>query len=183
MLVASILIASVAAMGVSGCGGDDDGESAKPAPRSAEESPADYPEPQAKQLDRPFTGVAVPNDWLGTWHNAAADIDWQILAASSSECRSLTRGRTTCFAFGAADSSTGASDVLAGGAITVNDRTVIFRMTYRQDSGGPGCFGDDRYTYRYTTESLELLKDDRKHCLWERGEGDAKKFAALERLR
>ena len=183
MLVASMLVASVAAIGVSGCGGDDDGESAKPAPRSTAESPADYPEAPAKQLDRPFTGAAVPNDWLGTWHNAAADIDWHILAASSSECRSLTRGRTTCFAFGAADSSTEVSDVLAGGAITVDDHTVTFRMTYRQDSSGPGCFRDDRYAYRYTTESLELLKDDRKHCLWEGGEGDARKFASLERLR
>lgn len=168
------LVACVVGVIGTRCGGGDGGVAPPAAP--------------AKYLAQPFTGAAVPKRWAGKWHNAAADIDWHtldidwhILAATSPECRSLTRSRTTCFTFGPAGSSTQASDVLAAGAITVKDRMVIFRMTYSAGPSLPGCFEDDAYRYRYTAGRLEVLKDDQKHCFWERGEGDGRRFAILER--
>jgi hypothetical protein len=166
-LVVSV-IAAVVVISVAACGGNEDEAEPRiqPAPAAAA---VDYPKAPAEHLAEPFTGAPVPESWLGLWRTdqeikGGGFLDVHILGATSPECRSITRGRTTCWTVGDPGASTEASDVYAAGSITVKDGLVIWRMTYNPNPDSLQCFEDDAYEYRYTPDRLQFPMDDRKHC-------------------
>ena len=165
----------VLALAMSGCGGDDDAsDMATDGATRTRAGSAEYPEPDPANLEKPFTGKAVPDGWLGRWEDRLSGAEWVFFAAESPECRSITAGRTTCFANGPPGSTaTDPASLYSAGAITYEGDSVILRMTYTPSAGGVSCFEDDGYRFRFTSERMTLLMGGGKHCFYEPGEADA----------
>jgi hypothetical protein len=124
-----------------------------------------YPKPEPRALSQPFTGNPVTSTWYGRWRVSGGvddGVSWRIFATASPACRAVTAGRTTCFIL----RPPGQTDEWAG-AITLQGKHVIFRMTYRPRPNTLGCFTDDPYTYRLTARRISLLKGGTHSCFWE----------------
>jgi hypothetical protein len=124
-----------------------------------------YPRPKPDALKKPFTGKPVTTGWHGSWRVTGGlddGVSWRIFPAKSPACHAVTAGRTSCFII----QPPGLDDEWAG-AITLQRRHVIFRMTYRPRPNTLGCFDDDPYTYRLTARRLSILKGGKHSCFWE----------------
>jgi len=151
------------------CGGDKGAsEMGTDAATGTQAESAEYPDPDPANLEEPFTGEAVPSGWLGKWEDRLSGAEWVVFAAQSPECRSITAGRTTCFANGPPGSTaTDPTSLHSAGAITHEGESVILRMTYTPSAGGVSCFEDDGYRFRFTSNRLTLLMGGAKHCFYE----------------
>jgi hypothetical protein len=130
---------------------------------------AAVPKPLPADLKRPFVGTSVPSAWIGLWREneplSRSVLDWHILPARSSECRSLTRGRVTCWTVGRPGTTTSSTQAYSGGSITISGGKVVIRMTWVPSKGsGLECFADDAYRYAYTAKRIRLLPDRARHC-------------------
>jgi hypothetical protein len=124
-----------------------------------------YPKPKPGSLTRPFTGKPVTSRWYGHWRVSGGlddGVDWRVFPTASPACRAVTAGRTTCFII----RPPGQNDEWAG-AITLQGRHVIFRMTFRPRPNTLGCFADDPYTYRLSARRLSILSGGKHSCFWE----------------
>jgi hypothetical protein len=124
------------------------------------------PRPLPKDLAKPFSGSPLPTSWLGVWRDRepSGTYDWHFLAPRSAACRSITRGRTTCYTVGPEGSGTDSAVAYAAGAITRRGGKLVIRMTWVQNPNGLKCFADDAYAYRFTPTRIALLPDTAAHC-------------------
>lgn len=124
------------------------------------------PKPLPKDVAKPFTGSPLPATWLGVWRDRekSGTYDWHLMGANTRACRSITRGRTTCYTVGPEGSGIDASEAYAAGAITRRSGKLIIRMTWVQNPSGVKCFDDDAYQYRYKQARIDLLPDTAEHC-------------------
>ena len=179
MASGAALVAAALALVAAACGGGGD-QHAEPGTPTNVSAASAYAQAPPAHLQRPFTGAPVQPSWFGVWRSAVTDgSDVHVLAATSPECRGLTRGRTTCWTVGPPQSSTNAADIYAGGSLTRKERKLVFRMTYNPNPNSPQCFDDDAYPYRYSSSPprIYILFDNRPsghgpgmHCHYERSE-------------